>query len=395
MPDPSPRPKAEDICPRPASIPENIHSHAPPIYPASVYRCESTSQAERLLAGEEAGFVYSRDGHPNGAMLAEKCRELHGAERAVMCSSGMAALAAAALGVLKPGDHVVASNQLYGRSLKLLVDELTRWGVASSVVDTCDLAAVRAACTKQTKLVVVETISNPVLRVADIGALAQVAHDHGAALLVDNTFASPALCRPLELGADLVLESLTKVMNGHSDVLLGMLCGRAAWFERIPGTIGTWGLSAPPFDCWLAWRGLATLAVRFERAADNALAIAKWLTGRKEVTAVHYPGLTTHPDHALAQRQFGERFGTVVTITLGGDTPAADRFIAAARRVPFCPSLGELSTTLSHPASTSHRTLSVEARRALGIEGGTLRLSIGIESCEEIKQAIAEGLAAV
>jgi cystathionine beta-lyase/cystathionine gamma-synthase len=255
---------ADDLCPRPAGLPAGMTPLAPPLYAASVYRCESPQQAGDLLAGNETGFVYSRDGHPNGALLAEKCRQLHRAERAALCGSGMGALAAATLSLLQPGDHVVASNQLYGRSLRLLTDDLTRWGVKTTIVDTTRLGVVRSALTTETKLLIVETISNPLLRVADVAGLAAVAHERNVALLVDNTFASPALFRPLEHGADLVLESLTKIMNGHSDVLLGMLCGPEKLWPRVPATISTFGLSAAPFDCWLAWRGLGTLAVRFE-----------------------------------------------------------------------------------------------------------------------------------
>jgi cystathionine beta-lyase/cystathionine gamma-synthase len=384
---------AEDICPRPArSHSAPTAPHAPPIHLASVYQCNSPDQADRLLGGAGDGYVYARDGHPNADMLAEKCRELHRAELAAIAASGMAAMALALLSHLRTGDHVVASQQLYGKSLTLLDAEAGRLGIATTRVDTCDLAAVRAACTERTRLLVVETITNPILRVSDLAGLAEIAHERGAALLVDNTLAGPVVCRPHEFGADFVLESLTKSMNGHSDVVLGLLTGVGNVWERVPTVLSSWGLASSAFDCWLAQRGLSTLAVRAEKACANALAIAAWLCEQPQVESVHYPGLAHHPDHALARRQFGERFGSMVTITLRGGRAAADAFISAASEVPFCPSLGELSTTLSHPQSTSHRGLSETERNSLGIFGGTLRLSIGIESVEHIRAALAVGL---
>ncbi len=211
--------------------------------------------------------------------------------------------------------------------------------------------------------------------------------------MADNTFAGPAVCRPREFGADWIMESLTKSMNGHSDVVLGLLCGPADRWQRVPGVLSTWGLASAPFDCWLAMRGLGTLGVRAERACANALDVAQELTQAKAVEAVHYPGLSTHADHALARRQFGDRFGSIVTFTLAGGAAAANAFIQAAKQIPFCPSLGELNTTLSHPASTSHRALAEQDRLALGITDGTIRLSVGIESSVAVKAAVAQGLA--
>lgn len=382
----------DDICPRPVRAPgAAVHPHAAPIYLSSVYRCDSPAQADELLGGGD-GYVYARDGHPNADMLAAKCRELHRADHAAIAATGMGAMAAALLAHLRSGDHVVVSRQLYGKSLMLLDTEAARLGIASTRVDTCDLDAVRAAINERTRLIVVETITNPILRVSDLAVLATIAHERGALLLVDNTLAGPVVCRPHEFGADLVLESLTKSMNGHSDVVLGLLTGIGDVWQRIPAVLSAWGLASSPFDCWLALRGLSTLAVRAEKACANALEIAEWLAAQPQVETVHYPGLAAHADHALARKQFGDRFGSMVTMTLCGGRAAADAFIAAAGGVPFCPSLGELSTTLSHPQSTSHRGLSESERNSLGIFGGTIRLSIGIESAEHIRAALAAGL---
>jgi cystathionine beta-lyase/cystathionine gamma-synthase len=386
-----------DICPRPTPpVPLPTQPHAPPIYPASVWECSGPQQADDLLAGQGSGFVYQRDGHPNAVMLAEKCRQLHGAERAAVTASGMAALAAGLLSQLQAGDHAVVGSRSYGKSLVLFGPEAARLGIEITAVDLCDLAAVEAAIRPSTKLLLAETIANPLLEVADVAALAEIAHRHCVELLIDNTFASPILCRPLVLGADLVMESLTKTMNGHSDVVLGLLCGHDAVWSRVPQVISTWGLASSPFDCWLAHRGLATAHLRIERACHNALSAAEFLNSQSpQVEVVHYPGLVNHPQHALARRQFGGLFGTIVSFRLAGGRPSADSFIAAARRIPFCPSLGELSTTLSHPETTSHRGLTVDERAALGIDGGTIRLSVGIESAEFIRAALSEGLTAL
>jgi cystathionine beta-lyase/cystathionine gamma-synthase len=392
----------DDLCVRPDEPrPMPTEPQVAPLYTAAVYRCASPDQADAMLAGREAGYVYSRDRHPNGDLLAERIAALHGAARAIVCGSGMGALSAVALAVLRSGDHVVVGDQLYGRTYGLFEGELSRFGVAATRVDACDKAAVERAIRAETKLVVVETITNPLVRVVDIRALADLTHGRGARLLVDNTFASPALCRPLALGADWVMESLTKIMNGHSDVLLGAVCGPAPGWERIPSVVATYGLSAPPFDCWMAARGIGTLAIRAERASANALAAARYLAEQKACEAVYYPGLPTHPDHDLARRQFGNRgvagseylFGSMLAFTLRGGRAAAERFIGAAKQIPFCPSLGDLSTTLSHPESTSHRGLTSEQRAALEITGGTIRLSVGIESPEHVVAALAEGFA--
>lgn len=388
--------KPDDICPRPRPLPHGDSAPlAEPIQLSTVYRCRDPEHADALLSGAEAGYVYRRDSHPNADALAAQCRALHGAEEAAACGSGMSALAAIVLAHLQAGDHLVVSDQLYGRSLTLARDEAARLGVECTVVDALDAEAVAAALRDNTRLLLVETIANPTLAVADIAALAKVAHGRGALLVVDNTFASPALCRPLERGADLVYESITKIMNGHSDVLLGVVCGPSRHWQRMRHVIATWGLMASPLECWLAARGIGTLALRAERAGTNAEQVAQRLARSAAVSSVRYPGLAAHPQHELARRQFGGRYGAMVTFTLAGGAAAAARFIHAAHQIPFAPSLGELSTTLSHPCSTSHRALSADQRQRLGICEGMIRLSIGVESADFILAALDEGLAAV
>jgi len=368
---------------------------SPAIHPASVWSCQSTQQATRLLDGDEEGYVYQRERHPNEDPLAEKLRELHGAERAIMTSSGMAAMAAALLALLKQGSHVVASNRLYGASLTLLERESARFGVRTDVADPCDLSAFAKAVSDETELLVVETVSNPNLRVADLPKLAELAHDCGAALLVDNTFATPIHCRPIEHGADLVLESVSKMINGHSDAMLGFLCGSDRLWERVPSVVSIWGLSSPPFDCFLASRGLATLPLRMARANETALAAATWLSEQTTVVSTDYPGLPNHPDSEIAGRLLSAG-GNVVTFHLSGGRPSVDRFISAVvDRIPFAPSLGEICTTLSHPASTSHRGMGADDRLSLGFDDGTIRLSVGVESADYVIESLKAGLAAI
>lgn len=388
--------KPDDICPRPQA--QSVGSTEPlaePIYLSSVYRCHDPAEADAILSGQQAGYLYQRDGHPNARALAEKCRLLHAAQEAAICASGMSALAAIVLSQLRTGDHIIVAEQLYGRSQRLLTEEVSRLGISVTRVDTCQAHAVAAAVTAPTRLIIAETIANPTLRVIDIAALADVAHRAGALLAIDNTFASPVVCRPLAWGADLVFESLTKIMNGHSDVLLGLVCGNSHCWGRVGEVLASWGLVGAAFDCWLASRGIGTLALRVGRANDNALAVAARLVDAPQVEQVFYPGLKSHPDHELARRQFEGRFGAMVTFNLRGGRDAATRFIRAARQIPFSPSLGELCTTLSHPQSTSHRGLSEAERQALGISGGTIRLSVGIESPQFILAGLDEGLAAV
>jgi len=393
--------KPDDLCPQPSHVPPlATRPHSPPIYLTSVWECDSPEQADRLLGGATtadglAGHVYQRDSQPNADLLAAKCSALHGAHRGVVTSSGMAALSVALLATLKAGDEVIVGSRVYGKTLALLRGEAARLGIETKVVDTLDLAAVEAAFSPKTRLLLVETIANPLLQVADLRAMADIAHRNQALLLVDNTFASPLVCRPLEHGADLVMESLTKMMNGHSDVILGFLGGRAEHWGRVPTVVSTWGFHPPPFESWLALRGLSTAHLRIERACENAMQIAKWLSGRRQIDRVDYPGLASGDDHQLARQQFGERFGTMVAFRLRGGRSAADRFIAAAKEIPFCPSLGELSTTLSHPETTSHRGLTAEQRAALDITGGTIRLSVGTESIEHLLGALDRALSAV
>ncbi len=372
----------------------------PPIHPASVYRMPSPQAADQRLGQPGSGYVYARDGHPNADLLAEAVARAHGAERGLVCSSGMAALATLVLGQLVQGDHLVASRDLYGRTLAMIHEELPRLGITATIVDTQDLAAVSEALRPTTRMLLVETISNPRLRVADLPALAQRAAHTGAVLVVDNTLAGPAVCRPLQHGAHYVLESLTKIINGHSDATLGFLGGAAEGFDRLVRAWSTWGFTPSPWDCWLTQRGLATLEVRTLRACSTAQQVATFLDQHPAVARVDYPGLPHHPDRPISQQLLANPPGTMVSFVLQAPEAegwgAAERFIAAVSDwIPFCPSLGDVTTTLSHPASTSHRGLRPEERARLGIPDQMIRLSLGVEDPAIILQALRHGLNAV
>lgn len=365
----------------------------PPLYQSSVYTLPDLDALDRIMNAEEPGFIYARDAHPNARDLAAKLAALEAADWGLVTSSGMAALSVILLATTQPGSRVVASNRLYGRTTQLLNQELSRYGILTEFTDVNDLDAVDRALDKPARLVLVETVSNPLLRVSDITALARLAHEREALLVVDNTFATPALTRPLELGADLVMESLTKMIGGHSDVTLGLVTGRGDLLAEMSQVSSIWGFAANPFDCWLAERGMQTLEIRMRQASANALALAKWLHGRRGVSRVLYPGLRDHADHRLAGRVMKEAYGNMLCFDLEGGREAVNRFLHQAPGVPFSPSLGNTTTTCSHPATTSHRYVSPAEKQRQGITDGLVRLSVGIESLELIQIEMAKGLA--
>ncbi|HEV3166183.1 MAG TPA: PLP-dependent transferase [Isosphaeraceae bacterium] len=385
MPQPSehPKPRPQTTCARPPEQPESVSTPlAPPLQTSAVYCLAGLDQVEALYGGEARGFIYARDGHPNASQLAAKIAALEGAEAALVCASGMGAEAAVFLSCLDAGDHVALSEGLYGRTVALVNKELSRYGIRSSLFDSTRPETLRPAFEARTKLVFVETLSNPLVRLADVAGAAAIAHAGGAKLVVDNTFA-PLLCRPLELGADLVVHSATKLIGGHSDLTLGLLAGRKSLVERASALASTFGLTGNPFESWLALRGSATLGVRSERACANALNLAERLKQHPRVRAVHYPGLPSHPDHSRARELLRGGFGTIATIDLGG-REQADTFIRALPHIPFAPSLGDVATTLSHPATTSHRGQTPEQWARQGITPGLVRLSIGLEDPEDL-----------
>jgi cystathionine beta-lyase/cystathionine gamma-synthase len=365
----------------------------PPLYLSSVYTLPDLDALDQIMNAEQPGFIYARDAHPNARHLADQLSALESAAWAVVCGSGMAAITATLLAVVKQGDRIVASNNLYGRTTQLLHQELARFGVQTATVDSRDPRQVRAALDQPARALFVETMSNPLLALADLAGLAELAHERGCLFVVDNTFATPVLTRPLELGADFVVESLTKMIGGHSDVTLGVVCGTGDYLPQISQTVSIWGLASNPFDCWLASRGLATLPLRMRTASANAAVLADWLAEQAGVTRVLYPGRSDHPDQEVARRLLKGGFGNMVSFELEGGRDAVNRFMRTAKGIPFSPSLGNTTTTCSHPGTTSHRYVSSAEKRRLGISDGLIRLSVGIEDPQQIQGEIAKGLA--
>ncbi|MDJ0826755.1 MAG: aminotransferase class V-fold PLP-dependent enzyme [Rhodobacter sp.] len=365
-----------------------------PLQPSVVYASESPDALDAQYEGGSPGYTYAREGHPNADVLATKIDALEEAEGGLILGSGMAAITATMLGLLKTGDHVVGGNQLYGRSLRMLAEELPRFGVATTMADPTDAAAVEAALTPDTKLILVEAVSNPTLRVSDIEGIARLARARGILLAIDNTFTTPRAFKAFEHGADVVIHSVTKLLAGHSDATLGYVALKdAALRKAVYDTAVTLGLTPSPFDCWLAERGLYSFELRYDRAEANAAALADALAVMPGVRRVLYPMRPDHPDHNRAASLLKGRGGNMVSFEIEGGRDAANALVRAAPDIAFAPTLGDIGTTLSHPATSSHRALSPEARAALGMSEGFFRVSVGVEYAglliEEFCQAIA------
>ena len=379
---------------QPASVSRPVSS---PIQTSVVYASRDADELDAQYEGREQGFTYSREGHPNAAIVGAKIDWLEGVApewgKGVVTGSGMGAVSAVMLALLKAGDHVVAGNQLYGRSLRLLTQDMPRLGIEATLADPTDAAAFEAAIRPETRMILVEVVSNPTLRVADMKAIAEIAKRRGVIFAVDNTFTTPRAWRPFEHGADVVIHSITKLLAGHSDAMLGYaVANDPAKNKAIYDTAVTWGFAPSPFDCWLAERGLATFDLRYDRAEANAAKLAEALASMSGVKRVLYPGRADHPDHNRAGDLLQGRFGNMVSFVLDGGRQTVNRFLRAAEHIAFAPTLGDVGTTLSHPASSSHRGLTVEGRAALGIEEGFIRCSVGVEDADML---IAEVSAAV
>ncbi len=357
-----------------------------PVYMTSTY-------AQRAPAEPIGGYEYSRTSNPTRTALENNLASLEGGTFGLCFASGLAATSAL-LNRLVPGDHVVAGDDLYGGTYRIFTKVFERYGIEFSFVGTSDPEAVRGAMTERTRYLYIESPSNPLLRLTDIAAMSAIAHAGGALLVVDNTFATPYLQRPLELGADLVLHSLTKYLGGHSDVVGGALIGRdpslreeLAFFQNSCG--GTGG----PLDAFLVLRGTKTLAVRMERHCANALALAEYLEGRPEVERVHYPGLASHPQHELARRQM-HGFGGMVSFELAGGVEAGNAFASATRIFTLAESLGGVESLVETPPSMTHASIPPEVRRAAGLADGLVRLSVGIEHVDDLRADLEQALVA-
>jgi methionine-gamma-lyase len=357
----------------------------PPLRRSVITRFDTAERFGAVMAGTEEGYLYGRIASPTVRETAAAIAELEGAEGCQLTASGMAAVHAAIVTVVPNGGRLVVALQTYGNSISLFRDFLgPRLGVDVRVVDVTDLGAMRAACEGGADAIYCETIANPGSTVADLDALGELAQAAGARLVVDSTLATPLLCRPLEHGAQIVLHSATKFLNGHHDVLAGAICGPAEDLARVRAFLIDTGGVAEPDTAWLLRRGMRTLALRMQRQCSNALAIATWLDGRDDVVGVPYPGLASHPQHALAARLLDGGFGGVLAFEVAGGRSGGERVMDGTRLIERSTSLGGIVTGISHPASTSHRQLTEDELRAAGVPAGLLRLAVGCEDADDL-----------
>lgn len=334
--------------------------------------------------GTSAGLRYARYGNsPNAESVQEKMALLEGGEAALFLASGMGATACALLALLRPGDHLLSSSWIYGGTHTLLTREFASLGIEVTLVNPTETRGWRRKLRKETRAIFLETPVNPTCRVIDLAPVSYLAHDLGVALVVDATLASPVNIRTLEHGADVVIHSATKYLNGHHDVLGGMVVGTSSYIEEVRQKMIVWGQAPDPFACWLLERGLKTLEIRVHRQNENALRIAQWADKRPEIARVHYPGLTGHPDHRLAKKTM-KGFGGMLAVELKGGGKAADKFLRRLKLFTHAASLGGVDTLISEPRYSSHAHLSSEERTAIGIPDGFLRISVGIENAEDL-----------
>ncbi|HLY30108.1 MAG TPA: aminotransferase class I/II-fold pyridoxal phosphate-dependent enzyme [Ktedonobacterales bacterium] len=368
-----------------------------PLFQTASFYFDSAEEQEAVAAGAQEGFSYSRTTNPTTAALHTVIADLESGSDAVSFASGMGAIHAAMTLAAGTGDHILCTDNVYGGSASLLTRTLPRFGVTHSYVDMTNLDAVRAAIRPETKLLWAETIANPLTTVLDLRALAQIAHEHGALLGVDNTFASPYLARPIEEGADIVAHSATKYIGGHGDLIAGIVIGSRDLMHRALVICADIGGCAAPLEAWLMLRGLKTLNLRMERHCANALGLARFLVEQPAVTRVNYPGLPNHPQHALATERFGAQvgYGGVLSFEVKGGKEAAFSVINRVKLAFRAGSLGDTDTLISHPATISHRLLSAEARAVSGVTDSLIRVSVGLEDLPDILDDFGQALAGI
>jgi len=368
----------------------NEHSEA--LYLTSSFVFDNAAQAAARFQGSEPGNIYSRFTNPTVTAFQERLAALEGAEACVATASGMSAILTTAMALLKSGDHIVSSSGVFGATVQLFSNVLSKFGVETSYVDESAPGAWKAALRPGTRLLYVETPSNPLTEVFDIRALADLAHAAGAVLVVDNCFCSPVLQRPIELGADLVVHSATKYLDGQGRVLGGAILGRRELvMDGIYGFLRTAGPSLSPFNAWVLLKGLETLKIRMEAQSQGALELATWLESHPRVRKVYYPGLPSHPQHKLATRQ-QRSGGAVVSFEVHGGREAAWKVIDSTRLISITANLGDTKSTITHPATTTHGRISPEARARAGITEGLLRVAVGLESPKDLRADLERGL---
>lgn len=366
-----------------------------PIFTTSSFTFESAEQAAARFGGDDPGNIYSRFTNPSVEMFEDRLAAMEGGERCVATASGMAAISTTFLGLLDAGDHVVSSRAIFGSTTVLFDKILSRLGISVTYVSLTDLDEWRTAIRPETRMFYLETPSNPLTEIADISAIAEIAHAHDCLLAVDNVYATPILQRPLELGADLVIHSATKYIDGQGRCLGGAVVGpHEIVGEGAYGYVRTAGPSMSPFNAWVFLKGLETLELRMERHCRNALTLACWLEAHPKVSRVYYPGLESHPQHELARRQQSD-FGGVFSFVVDGGRPAAFSLINGTRLMSITANLGDAKSTITHPASTTHGRLSDEERALAGIDEGLVRVSAGLETVDDLIADLERGLDAV
>ncbi|MGR8929428.1 MAG: O-succinylhomoserine sulfhydrylase [Gammaproteobacteria bacterium] len=366
--------------------------HSMPIFATSSYVFESAEQASLRFTGKQPGNIYSRFTNPTVTALQERLALMEKGERCLAFSSGMAAIMAVGMAFLKAGDHVVCSRSVFGNTVLTFQNYFGKFGVAADFVNLTDLSAWEAAIRPNTRFLFLETPSNPLIEIADIRALADLAHSRGCLLVVDNVFCTPVLQQPLTLGADLVVQSTTKYIDGQGRCVGGAVIGNEELIEKdIYPYLRTGGATMSPFNAWVFLSGLETLAIRMKAHCDNAFDLAKWLERQPGVAKVHYPGLPSHAQHELAKRQ-QSHFGGVVSFELVGGKDHAWRLIDSTRMLSITANLGDVKSTITHPATTTHGRLSEEARAEAGIKDSLVRISVGLENLDDIKADLLRGL---
>lgn len=366
-------------------------AHAEPIFATSSFVFESAEAAAARFSGDQPGNIYSRFTNPTVRSFEQRLAALEGGERAVATASGMSAIFATFLAFLQSGDHVVSSRSIFGTTHVMYEKYLKKFGVETTLVDLTSLAAWQQAITPKTKIFFLETPSNPLCEIGDISALASLAKAHDILLVVDNCYCTPVLQQPLALGADIVIHSATKFLDGQGRSVGGAVVGSAKLMEEVHGVLRTCGPTMSPFNAWIALKGLETLAVRMHAHCNNAEVLAAWLEAHEGVTQVYYVGLESHPQKAIAAQQ-QSRFGGVLSFVVAGGREAAWKVINQTKIMSISANLGDVKTIITHPATTTHGRLSAEAKEAAGIVEGLIRISVGLEDVEDLKRDLARGL---